>query len=903
MTIRNLQNFFLPASVAVIGATVRANSVGATVLQNMLGSGFTGKIFPVNPKYTTLLGLETWAQVGELPQAPDLAIICTPAPTIPALVAELGALGTKAVIVLTADLGGKDNQVGRQLRQAMLDAAKPHLLRILGPNGVGMLVPEIGLNASCAHIDALPGKIAFVSQSGALGTGVLDWAKGRGIGFSKFISLGDADDIDCGDVLDYLASDADTQSILLYIEEVRSARKFMSAARAAARSKPVIVLKAGRSSEGARAALAHTGARSGEDDVYEAAFRRAGMLRVTTTGALFDAVETLARSRPLRGDRLAIVTNSGGLGVIAADALANINGRLAPLSSEKLAQLHEFLPKSWSQDNPVDISGDAPVERYVKTLQVLLKAPEVDAVLLLHAPTALVSSTEIASAVVSLAQRASRNFIACWLGGASVAGARQIFSQARIPTYQTPEKAVQSFMQIVQYRRNQELLMEVPAGTDAGFVPDRACAERVVQAALSNERLLLSEPEAKRVLACYGIAVAATRIADSVETALAMAEEISYPVALKILSAQISHKADVGGVALDIENPQALRDAAATMCRRVQRLRPDAMIDGFTVQAMERRPQAFELGISVVTDPVFGPVIRFGQGGDTAAELADHAIALPPLNQVLAREMIGRTRIARLLDGYRNLPACDQDAICNTLIRVGHLIADIPHIFELDINPLLADSKGAIALDSHIRLTPIAVRNRACVLDAASKRVERLAIRPYPQELEEWIDWRGEKILLRPIRPEDGPQHLIFFNSLDHEDLRYRTFSSMRELPLSHLARLTQIDYDREMAFIACRGLPDGSNETLGVVRAVTDPDNHDAEFGIIIRSDLKGKGLGYILMKKLIAYFKSHGTQEIVGEALVHNIGVQTMVRNLGFDVSSIPGSGTVRLRLPLQS
>ncbi|MBI3228808.1 MAG: bifunctional acetate--CoA ligase family protein/GNAT family N-acetyltransferase [Burkholderiales bacterium] len=903
MSIRNLQSLFQPKSVAIIGATVRAHSVGAAVLKNMLDGGYKGQIYPVNPKYSTLLERDCWAQIHQLPSAPELAIICTPAPTIPALVKELGERGTKAAIVLTADFGGKDNRSGAKLRQSMLDAARPHLLRILGPNGVGLLVPELGLNASCAHVDALPGRIAFVSQSGALGTGVLDWAKTRGIGFSKFISLGEGNDIDCGDVLDYLASDSQTHSILLYLEEVTAARKFMSAARAAARNKPLVVLKAGRSVFGAQAAFAHSGSLAGADDIYDCAFRRAGMLRVFSTGALFDAVETLGRARPLVGDRLAIVTNSGGLGVIASDALAEVSGNLAQLSSSTQAKLHAILPAIWSHGNPVDISGDAPVERYLQTIQILMSAPEVDAVVLLHAPTAMVSSTEIATKVVELAQGYERNFLVCLLGGAGVSAARAIFDKARIPSYQTPEKAVHGFMQIVQNRRNQALLMEVPALIEGNFVPDRSCAERALAQAAG--KAFLSEIEAKQVLSCYGIAVATTRSAANIAEALQMAEEIAYPVALKILSRQIAQKAEVGGVALDIETPQALQEVAASMLRRVQRLRPDATIDGFMVQTMARRPNAFELSIKVVTDPVFGPVLMFAQGGDTAAELAEYAIALPPLNQVLARDLIERSSIARLLGGFRNQPAANIDAICACLIQIGQLIADLPQIHQIDINPLLADAEGVIALDTHIRLAPLPSSRqleRMYATDQASARVARLAIRPYPQELEERIEWRGETLLLRPIKPEDGAQHLAFFRALDGEDLRFRTFSRMSDLPMSQLARLTQIDYEREMAFIACRQLADGSSETLGVVRAVTDPDNQSAEFGVIIRSDLKGKGLGYVLMNKLIRYYKSRGTQEIIGEALSQNTGVQNLVRNLGFEISNIPDSGTVRLLLNLR-
>ena len=888
MSIRNLQSLFGPRSVAVIGASSKPHSVGATVLQNLIDAKFQGEILPVNPKYDTLAGYPVYGRIADLPQAPDLAVICTPPDTIPTLIGELGARGTRAAIVLTAGLGSMSDS--HSIKQAMLTAAKPTLLRILGPNCVGLLVPAIGLNASFAHTGALPGKIAFVSQSGALVTGVLDWAKTRGIGFSKFISLGDSADIDFGDLLDYLANDGDTRAILLYVEDIHFARKFMSAARAAARSKPVIVLKAGRAPEGAKAAASHTGALAGSDDVYDAAIRRAGMLRVYSTEELFGAVETLARVQPFKGDRLTIMTNGGGPGVMATDALILAQGRLAPLPADTLRKLNEILPATWSGANPVDIIGDAPVARYLQTLEVLQKNPESDAILFIHAPTAIVPSAEIATAVAAAVQPAMRNMLACWLGGDGVAQARQIFSSAGMPTYDTPEEAVQGFMQIVQYRRNQNLLMQVPPSAPAGFVPDRATAKALVCAVLDDGRSMLSEYESKTLLAAYGIPVVDTRRAETVEAALACAQQIGYPVALKILSPDISHKSDVGGVALDLETPQALQAAADGMQRRLHELVPNARLQGYTVQAMARRPGAHELIVGVSTDPMFGPVILFGQGGTAVEVTADHAIGLPPLNMTLARDMIARTRVARLLAGYRNRPAADSDAICRTLIQISHLVIDIPELIELDINPLLADERGVIALDARVLVT------------SALDGIERLAIRPYPEELEQTVTWQGQTVLLRPIKPEDAPQHLAFFNALDPEDVRYRIFTRMRELQPDQLARVTQIDYDREMAFIATRGTAPGEFETLGVVRGITDPDNIAAEFAIIVRSDIKGQGLGYILLDKLIAYCRRRGTRKIVGEALAHNKGVLDLVRHFDFKVDpSADDAGTVMLRLDL--
>ena len=889
MSIRNLEHLFRPRSVALIGASETPCSVGATVLHNLIEGKFEGTILPVNPKYRELAGVKVYPTVASLPEVPELAVVCTPPAVVPELIGELGARGTKAAIVITAGLAAIKNQQGITLKEATLAAARPHLLRVLGPNCVGLLVPGMKLNASFAHTGALPGKIAFVSQSGALVTAVLDWAKSRGIGFSKFISLGDSADVDCGDVLDYLGSDPETHAILLYIEAISAARKFMSAARAAARNKPVLVVKAGRAPEGARAAASHTGALAGSDEIYDAAIRRAGMLRVSSTEDLFDAVETLARARPLAGDRLTIMTNGGGPGVMATDALIEAQGRLASLSQETLGQLDTILPSTWSRDNPVDIIGDAPVERYVQTLQVLLNDPQSDALLFIHAPTAIVASAKIAAAVAPVIQQAPRNVLACWLGGDAVTEAKATFEGAGIPTYGTPEEAVRAFAQIVQYRRNQDLLMEVPPSRSAEFVHDRDKAHAVVTAALADGRAMLSEPEAKTLLAAYGIPVVDTRIVATAAEATKVARELGFPVALKILSPDVTHKSDVGGVVLDLETPAAVEAAARAIQERLQHYRPNASAQGFTVQTMVRRPNAQELIVGVTTDAVFGPIVLFGQGGTAVEVTADRAVGLPPLNTVLARDLISRTRISKLLAGYRGRPPADIGAISRTLIQLAHLIADIPQIIELDINPLLADEEGVLALDARVVVAPS---------DATG--LARFAIRPYPEELEEWILWQGQKVLLRPIRPEDGEQHVEFFNALEPEDVRYRVFMRIRELQRSQLARLTQIDYDREMAFIATREREPGRFETLGVARAIADPDNVTAEFAVIVRSDLKGQGLGPILVKKLIDYCRNRGTQELIGEALANNRRVIGLVRRCGGAVTH-SDAGLVALKFNL--
>jgi acetyltransferase len=892
MSVRNLQYLFDPHSVAVIGASERPGSVGATVLRNMLAAEFQGPVYAVNPKYRTLSDRRVYPDVAALPAAPELAVICTPARTVPAIIAELAVRGTRAAVILSTGLGADSDQRGLTLRQAALEAARPSLLRILGPNCMGIIAPAIGLNASFAHTNALPGRIAFVSQSGALMTGVLDWAKSRGIGFSRFISLGDEADVDFGDILDYLAGDRHTQSILLYMEDVRKARKFMSAARAAGRSKPTVVLKAGRVPEGARAAASHSGAMAGSDKVVDAAIRRAGMLRVWCTEELFDAAETLAHARRGRGERLAILTNGGGPGVMATDELVCGGGTLATLAPGTLARLDAVLPASWPHANPVDIIGDAPAQRYRDALQALLADEGVDAVLLIHCPTAIVASAEIARAVLPLTKDTSRNVFGCWLGGDALAEARRLWARAGLAAYDTPEDAVRAFLQIVRYQRNQQLLMQVPPAAPAGQAADRNAARELVRAALAAGREMLSEPETRQLMAAYGIPVVETRSAANVGEAVLAACAVGFPVALKILSPDVTHKTDVGGVALDLPDEAAVEKAAAQMAERLAQLKPGARLAGYTVQAMARRPEAVELLVGAALDPVFGPVIVFGQGGIAVDILADRAIALPPLNTVLARDLVGRTRAARLLAGYRNRPAADIDAVCNVLVRVAQLVGDLAEVAEIDINPLLADHAGVIALDVRVRVLPVA---------QGVQPFDRLAIRPYPEELAQTVTWQGRPLTLRPIRPEDAPAHVAFFARLTPEDVRLRMFVRMRELSPSQLARFTQIDYDREMAFIATRTGADGTPETLGVARAVADPDNVKAEFAVTVRSDLKGQGLGTLLMRTLIDYCRKRGTQELVGEALTENTGILKLAERLGFSHKHLPGEDIASMSLKL--
>jgi acetyltransferase len=875
MSIRHLDALFAPASVAVFGASERIGSVGGTVWRNLLGhgaSGYRGRLYPVNPKHSQLSGVTAYRSAEALPEVPDLAVICTPAHTVAPLIAALGARGTRAAIVVTAGLD-------KAQKQAMLDAARVHTLRILGPNCIGMLVPHLGLNASFAHIGALPGDLAFVSQSGALVTAMLDWAGSRGIGFSHFVSLGERADVDFGDMLDFLGSDAKTRSILLYIESIDDAPKFMSAARAAARNKPVIVVKAGRSAAGQQAAASHTGALAGSDAVFDAAIARAGMLRVDTLHELFLAAETLSRFRDGPSDQLTVLTNGGGAGVMAADAAAAAGVPLAVLDGALLARLDAVLPANWSRSNPVDIIGDAPAARYVAALQALSHETS-SAVLFIHAPTAIVPSAEIAQALLPLVTAQPRRVLGCWLGDQAVAQARQTFRQAGVPDFNTPEEAVRAFSFLRTYRLHQEALLQTPPARSAAQPVDLPRIRAIVEAVLSSGRELLTEPEAKAFLAAAGLPVVPTRIVGTDPSeAVAAANAMGYPVVVKILSHAISHKSDVGGVRLNIGSADELREVCTAMLARVRSLRPDADVQGFTVQPMVRKKHAHELIIGASVDPMFGPVILFGAGGTAVEVLADRALALPPLNTPLALAQIHRTRIARLLQGYRDEPAADVNGIAQVLVAVSQLLAEVPELAELDINPLLANHEGALALDARVRVSA-----------ARPAGAAHFAIQPYPQELVETWHWKDQVLTLRPIRPEDEAQHLAFLERLDPEDIRLRVFYSRRSIEHSELARLTQIDYAREMAFIATRPLPDGGEETLGAVRATVDPDNETAEFGVIVRSDLKGSGLGHRLMGKMIEHLRARGTQRLVGTVLRINTGMLELAKALGFQERSNP-------------
>jgi acetyltransferase len=886
MTIRNLDLLLAPRSVALVGASATPGSVGLKVAENLVAGGFGGPVHFVNRSHAEVLGHRCFACLAELPAPPDLAVIATPAPTVPELVKELGRIGTRAVVIITAG-------VGEEHRRPMLEAARPYCLRIQGPNCLGLMVPGIGLNASFVHRAPLAGELAFLSQSGALITAMVEWASERGIGFSHIVSLGDMADADFGDFLDYLAGDTKSRAILIYMEAVTAAPKFLSAARRAARAKPVIVIKSGRHGEGARAARSHTGALAGADAAYEAAFRRAGLLRVIELGELFGAAEVLARAPRLQGERLAILTNGGGAGVLAADRLADVQGRLAPLAPETLEALDAVLPRSWSRGNPVDIVGDAGPERFGAALEVLMADATTDAILVLDCPTALASSTDAAKAVIDVtarhraAGREPKPVLTNWLGDGVADEARRLFASARIPTFPTPDDAVCGFMQLVGYARAQTELMRTPSSRPKALTIDAGKAGEIIQGAWAAGRRMLSEVEAKTLLSAYRIPTVATLIAvDAADAGRKAATLLARTdaVALKILSDDISHKSDVGGVRLGLASARETVAAAESMLARVKAAAPGARIGGFTVQPMIRRPNAYELLIGMSDDRTFGPVLMFGAGGTAVEVSKDTAMALPPLDLDLARDLMRATRIFALLKGYRDRPPVKLDQIAEVMVATSHLIAQHPEILELDINPLLADEAGVIALDARVRIAGPGEANR-----------RPLAIRPYPAEWEsEWTAPGLGDILLRPIRPDDEPAYAGLLGRVTPEDTRLRFFTPRIDLSHRHIARMTQIDYAREMAFVA---VAKASGEMLGVARLAADPDYTRGEYGVLVRSDLKGKGLGWRLMQQLIVYARHEGLKELFGSVLAENATMLKMCAELGFSITSDPADPTLRL------
>jgi acetyltransferase len=885
MSTYRLEKLFSPRSVALIGASPRPTSPGRAALHNLRSAGFAGAIHLINPHYDEIEGIRSVRSIDELPEAPDLIVIAAPPDAVPAIVAAAGEKGTAAGIIITSGLGHGPGS----LAESCEAAARAKGLRLVGPNCLGVLVPGAKLNASFAASMPNPGDLALISQSGAIAAGLVEWAATRAIGFSAIVSLGDGIDIDFGDLLDYFSLDRTTRAILLYVESIKDARKFMSAARVAARTKPVVVVKSGRHPQGAKAARTHTGALAGSDAVYDAAFRRAGLLRVIGLDELFAAAETLGQVKAFPGKRLAILTNGGGIGVLAVDRLADLGGTLAEISPATMQRLDAAMPSIWSHANPVDIAGDAGGARYAAAFEALLDDPDNDAVLVMNVPTALASATDAAQAVVEVTRKrrgrmvVSKPAFAVWVGGSSAAAGS--FEHAGIPDYATESEAVGGFMHLVRYREAQDALMATPPSLPADFSPDLAAARAVIEGALAAGDKWLDPVAATRLLAAYAIPVAPALLARDPDEAAAVAAPLlqdGSTVVAKILSPDIVHKSEVGGVRLNLISPAAVREAVAEILARARQMMPQARITGVTIHPMILRPKARELIAGFADDPTFGPVIVFGRGGTAVEVINDKALALPPLDLTLARDLMARTRVSRILKAYRDVAAADEGAIALVLVKLAQLAADFPQVREVDLNPFLADENGLVAVDTRVAVAPVDTTR------PGPSGHPRFAIRPYPKQWERHVALPdGTAIFVRPVRPDDEPLYGPFFAGVTAQDLRMRFFAPVKEFSHAFTARFTQIDYARAMAFVA---IEESSGKLLGAVRLHANANYDTGEYAILVRSDLKGHGLGWLLMQMIIEYARTEGIGTIEGQVLRENTSMLAMCRQLGFQIAADP-------------
>ena len=887
----NISAFFKPTSIAVIGASNNPQRTGYVVVRNLLSGCFNGPIIPMTPKYTAVAGILAYPSIETMPITPDIAILCTRAEYNPDIITQLGEKGVKAVIVIAAGMMTTiSDQSDMNYQQQMVANAKRYNMRIVGPKSMGIILPWLNLNASVSPVPANKGNIAFISQSTAVCTTILDWAQHKQIGFSTFISLGDACDINFAELLDFLSQDTKTDAILLYIDSIKDARQFMSAARAAARNKRILVLKSGRTSAGRSASLLHSPNENSLDEVYDAAIRRSGMLRVYTTHDLFAAVETLAHSVPLRGERLAILTNGGGPAIMAVDALADRGGKLATLSPETISKLSHVLPAYWEQANPIDIMGDADTDCYQQVINILLDSDDFDALLIMHSPSALTNSTYTAKVIVDTIHQHSRsprfNILTNWSGENEAADARTIFTQAHLPTYRTPESAISAFMHLVEYRRNQRQLMETPQSIGE-IAADPQYVRHQIQQLLQQNIYHLETHEIRPILKSYGFTTLPTWIASDAAEAVHIAEQIGYPVAVKLRSPDIRHKSDIHGVVLYLRDANEVANAADAILSRVALHYPSAHIDGLLIQRMADRSGAQELRIGVHSDPIFGPVIMLGEETIHWDIKHDAVAALPPLNMALARYMVINALKRQKIKQRSSLDKISIPALCQLLVTISQMIIDCPEIRTFDIHPLLISGNELTIIDASMDIA---------TFDGDIQ--QRLAIRPYPKEYEQQCQLKdGKQIVLRPILPEDEPAHKTFISQVSEDDLYKRFFSEIGEFNHEALAKFTQIDYDREMAFVVVY-----EEMIIGVARALSDSDNKEAEFAILVRSDMKGMGLGGILMTKLIDYAKQRGLYTLTGMTMPSNRGMITLAKKMGFEIDIQLADGIVDMLLPLK-
>jgi acetyltransferase len=871
-----LDRIFQPQSVAVIGATEREGSVGRTLLWNLIRNPFGGTVFPVNPQRHSVLGLKSYPDIASVPETVDLAAIATPAATVPQVIRECIAAGVKAAVILSA--GFKEiGPAGEALEREVLTAARLGGMRIIGPNCLGIMNPVVGLNVTFASTIARPGNVAFISQSGALCTSILDWSLGENVGFSGFVSIGSMLDVGWGDLIEYFGDDPHTHSIVLYMESMGDARSFLSAARSVALDKPIIILKVGRTDAAAKAAASHTGALTGSDDVLNAAFRRCGALRVHTISDLFDMAEILAKQPRPKGNRLSIVTNAGGPGAIATDELISGGGTLGELAPETKQKLDEFLPPQWSHHNPIDILGDASCDRYAKTLEIVAPDPNSDGLLVILTPQAMTDPTATAEKLTAY-NKLGKPLLTSWMGGVEIAAATELLNKAKIPTFPYPDTAVRLFNYMWRYSYNLRAIYETPLLSGDGEIENsnRAKAAQILTAALQNNRTLLTEYESKQLLAAYGIPTVPTEIAATWPEAVEIADRLGYPVVLKLHSETITHKTDVGGVQLNITNDSAVVSAFGEMAERVRAIDPAAFL-GVTVQPMVKL-EGYELILGSSIDPQFGPVMLFGTGGQLVEVFQDRSIAIPPLNTTLARRMMEQTRIYKALQGVRGRKPVDLEKLEQLLVRFSQLIVEQPQIAEIDINPLLVSPEGAIALDARI------------VLHSAENAISP-AIRPYPaQYVQEWQDRKGDVLTIRPIRPEDEPLMVRFHEELSEESvyLRYAHAIKLKQRT-SHerLARICFIDYDREMLLVADRKDPETSeHRILAVARLSKLHGTNEAEFALIVSDRYQHRGLGTALLRRMLELGKEEKLRAIVGYILNSNHQMQSLCKKLGFEL-----------------
>ena len=891
MGIYNLDKIFKPQSIAVIGASEKPGSIGRTLVENLVQGGFQGKVYPVNPKYRSILTLKAYSSILDTEGPVDLAIIAIPIATVPDMVKQCVNKKVDGAVIISA--GGREvGPEGEDIEKRIEWEAWKGGLRIVGPNCLGIICPQRNLNASFASRMPQKGKLAFISQSGAICSAILDLSPKENIGFSYFVSIGSMVDVDFGDLIDYLATDPQVSSLLLYIESLSNFRKFMSAARAASRLKPIVVLKSGRSPAGSRAAASHTGAMAGEDAVYDAAFKRAGIVRVNTIGELFDCAELMAKQPRPSGPRLAIVTNAGGPGVMAADALSYYHLEPPPLQADTLDKLDSVLPAAWSHANPIDILGDAHSERYTEVVKICIDAKEFDGVLVLLTPQAMTDPTAVANGLARISKSRRYPLFASWMGGADVEKGTVILNQAEIPTYGTPEQAIRAFMYMHEYSRNLAMLQEIPPKLSTTLEFDRYSAQEIIQPLSVRQGSMLTELQSKKVLTAYGIPVNRTEIASSAEEAVKLALDMGFPLAMKILSPDIVHKTEANGIKLDLRTETEVSEAFRAITAKAREYDPGAHILGVTLQPMIVQAD-YEILLGAKKDPNFGPVILFGMGGIFTEVVKDRTIGLPPLNLSLARRLMEETRVYALLKGYRKRPPANIQHLEEMILRLSQLVIDFPEIVELDMNPVIVSRGEPVVVDARIALEP-AIRLSPL----------HLVISPYPEQYESReVTPTGLPILIRPIKPEDAPLLVELFDTLSPTSIYYRFFGPLKALPHSMLVLFTQVDYDREIDLIALEQAGEGKERMVATARVMSDPDGKRAEFAILVGDPWHGKGVGAKLLERCLAIAKERGIETVWGMVLQENTGMQALARKLGFKVSRSGEPGELELTIDLKS